>query len=93
MNTKYLEIIKSPVVTEKAAVLQEGGTYSFYVAPKANKTEIKDAIEKIFKVTVVDVRTINVHPRKKRVGRYTGLTNRKKKAIVKLANGQSINIA
>ncbi len=93
MNTKYLEIIKSPVVTEKAAVLQEGGTYSFYVAPKANKTEIKDAIEKIFKVTVVDVRTINVHPRKKRVGRYTGLTNRKKKAIVKLADGQSINIA
>ena len=93
MNIKYLEIIKSPVVTEKAAVLQEGGTYSFYVAPKANKTEIKDAIEKIFKVTVVDVRTINVHPRKKRVGRYTGLTNRKKKAIVKLADGQSINIA
>ena len=93
MNTKYLEIIKSPVVTEKAAVLQEGGTYSFYVAPKANKSEIKDAIEKIFKVTVVDVRTINVHPRKKRVGRYTGLTNRKKKAIVKLADGQSINIA
>ena len=93
MNTKYLEIIKSPVVTEKAAVLQEGGTYSFYVAPKANKTEIKDAIEKIFKVTVVDVRTINVHPRKKRVGRYTGLTNRKKKAIVKLADGKSINVA
>lgn len=93
MNIKYLEIIKSPVVTEKAAVLQEGGTYSFYVAPKANKTEIKDAIEKIFKVTVVDVRTINVHPRKKRVGRYTGLTNRKKKAIVKLADGQSINVA
>ena len=93
MNTKYLEIIKSPVVTEKAAVLQEGGTYSFYVAPKANKTEIKDAREKIFKVTVVDVRTINVHPRKKRVGRYTGLTNRKKKAIVKLADGQSINVA
>ena len=93
MNTIYLEIIKSPVVTEKAAVLQEGGTYSFYVAPKANKTEIKDAIEKIFKVTVVDVRTINVHPRKKRVGRYTGLTNRKKKAIVKLADGQSINVA
>ena len=92
MNTKYLEIIKSPVVTEKAAVLQEGGTYSFYVAPKANKTEIKDAIEKIFKVTVVDVRTINVHPRKKRVGRYTGLTNRKKKAIVRLADGQSINL-
>ena len=92
MNTKYLEIIKSPVVTEKAAVLQEGGTYSFYVAPKANKTEIKDAIEKIFKVTVVDVRTINVHPRKKRVGRYTGLSNRSKKAIVTLKAGQTIEL-
>ena len=55
-------------------------------------TSTKDAIEKIFKVTVEEVRTINVHPRKKRVGRYTGLTNRKKKAIVRLADGQSINL-
>ncbi len=92
MNTKYLEIIKAPVVTEKSATLAENNTYSFYVDVKANKTEIKDAIEKIFKVTVEEVRTINVHPRKKRVGRYTGLTNRKKKAIVRLADGQSINL-
>ncbi|MDD5979590.1 MAG: 50S ribosomal protein L23 [bacterium] len=92
MNTKYLEIIKAPVVTEKSAALAENNTYSFYVDVKANKTEIKDAIEKIFKVTVEEVRTINVHPRKKRVGRYTGLTNRKKKAIVRLADGQSINL-
>ena len=89
MNTKYLEIIKAPVVTEKSAALAENNTYSFYVDVK---TEIKDAIEKIFKVTVEEVRTINVHPRKKRVGRYTGLTNRKKKAIVRLADGQSINL-
>jgi len=92
MDTKYLEIIKAPVVTEKAAVLAEANTYEFYVDVKANKTEIKNAIEKIFKVTVEDVRTINVHPRKRRVGRYTGLTNRKKKAIVKLAAGQTINL-
>lgn len=92
MNTKYLEIIKAPVVTEKSAALAENNTYSFYVDVKANKTEIKDAIEKIFKVTVEEVRTINVHPRKKRVGRYIGLTNRKKKAIVRLADGQSINL-
>ena len=92
MDTKYLEIIKAPVVTEKAAVLAEANTYEFYVDVKANKTEIKNAIEKIFKVTVEDVRTINVHPRKRRVGRYTGLTNRKKKAIVKLASGQTINL-
>lgn len=92
MDTKYLEIIKAPVVTEKAAVLAESNTYEFYVDVKANKTEIKNAIEKIFKVTVEDIRTINVHPRKRRVGRYTGLTNRKKKAIVKLADGQTINL-
>lgn len=93
MSMKYLEIIKAPVVTEKAAIVgQEMNQYSFYVDPKANKTEIKDAVEKLFNVSVVDVRTINVHPRKRRVGRYMGLTNRKKKAIVKLADGQTIEL-
>ncbi len=92
MNTKYLEIIKAPVVTEKAAVEAENNKYSFYVDPKANKTEIKLAIEKLFNVKVLDVRTINVHPRKKRVGRYTGLTNRRKKAIVTLEKGQTIEL-
>ena len=54
--------------------------------------EIKDAIEKLFNVKVKEIRTINVHPRKRRVGRYTGLTNRKKKAIVTLEKGQTINL-
>ena len=66
--------------------------YSFFVDPKANKTEIKLAIEKIFNVKVVDIKTINVHPKKRRVGRYEGLTNRRKKAIVKLAPGQTIEL-
>lgn len=92
MNTKYLEIIKAPVVTEKTAALAENNQYAFFVDPRANKTEIKLAIEKLFKVNVKEIRTINVHPRKKRVGRYTGLTNRKKKAIVTLAEGQTINL-
>lgn len=92
MDTKYLDIIKSPVVTEKAAVQAEKNIYSFYVDPKANKTEIKLAIEKLFKVKVLEINTINVHPRKRRVGRYAGLTNRKKKAIVKLAEGQTIEL-
>lgn len=90
---KYLDIIKAPVVTEKAAVEgQDKNQYMFYVDPKANKTEIKTAIEKLFNVKVTEVRTVNVHPRKRRVGRYTGLTNRKKKAIVRLAEGQTINL-
>ena len=92
MNTKYLEIIKAPVVTEKAAYAGQDNVYMFYVDPKSNKTEIKLAIEKLFNVKVEDIRTINVHPKKRRVGRYTGLTNRKKKAIVKLAEGQTIEL-
>lgn len=92
MNTKYLEIIKAPVVTEKAAYQGQEGFYQFFVDPKANKTEIKLAIEKIFNVKVESIRTVNVHPKKKRVGRYEGLTNRRKKAIVKLVEGQTIEM-
>ena len=91
-DTKYLEIIKAPVITEKSQNAVSEGKYTFKVDPKANKTEIKLAIEKIFNVKVEDIRTINVHPKKRRVGRYTGLTNRKKKAIVKLAPGQTIEL-
>ena len=90
MDTKYLEIIKAPVFTEKSRMEQENGKYTFLVDSKATKTEIKDAIEKIFKVKVEEISTLNVKPRKKRVGRYTGLTNRSKKAIVKLAEGMTI---
>lgn len=92
MDTKYLDIIKAPVVTEKSSNMGQNNEYAFYVDPKSNKTEIKLAVEKIFGVKVEDIRTINVHPKKKRVGRYTGLTNRKKKAIVKLAQGQTIEL-
>lgn len=93
MDTKYLEIVKAPVITEKAANLgQNEGKYVFKVDPKANKTEIKQAIEKLFNVKVEEVRTINVKPKKRRVGRYAGLTNRSKKAVVTLAEGQSIEL-
>ena len=93
MDTKYLEIVKAPIITEKAtAIAQEQGKYVFKVDPKATKSEIKNAIEKIFKVKVERVSTINTKPKKKRVGRYSGLTNKYKKAIVKLAEGQTINL-
>ena len=93
MDTKYLEIVKAPVITEKSATLgQERGQYVFKVDPKANKTEIKLAIEKLFNVKVREIRTINVKPKKRRVGRYAGLSNRSKKAIVTLAEGQTIEL-
>lgn len=91
-DTKYLEIIKAPVITEKSQISKSEGKYTFKVDPKATKLEIKDAIEKIFKVKVTSVKTMNVKPKKRRVGRYTGLTNRSKKAIVTLADGQTIDL-
>ena len=92
MDTKYLEIIKAPVVTEKSETAKQTGKYTFKVDPKANKLEIKEAIEKLFNVKVESIRTINVKPKKKRVGRYSGLTNRTKKAIVTLKEGQTIDL-
>ena len=71
--------------------MESEGKYVFKVDVRANKTQIKQAIQDAFNVRVIDIRTINVHPKDRRVGRYTGKTNRYKKAIVKLAEGNSIN--
>ena len=90
MNKKY-DIIYAPIITEKTASFANENKYAFKVSPKANKTEIKQAIESIFKVKVMSITTSNSHPKKKRVGKYTGMTNKYKRAIVKLAEGQSIN--
>jgi len=87
----YRNIIIAPVITEKSADLANQNKYVFKVDTKANKTEIKQAIEKIFKVKVASVNTMNSHPKKKRVGRYTGYTNKYKKAIVSLAEGSTIS--
>lgn len=92
MLSNYRDIIKAPIITEKSANLAaDEKTYVFKVDVKANKSQIKDAIEKIFNVKVEKVNTVNVHPKKKRVGRYTGMTNKYKKAIVTLANGNKID--
>ena len=92
MNTKYLEIIKAPLITEKSHNMGALNQYTFKVDPKATKIEIKEAVEKIFKVEVVDVSTLNMNVKKKRVGRYTGLSNRCKKAIVTIKAGQTIEL-
>ena len=88
----YRDIIKAPIITEKSSTLAQNNTYVFSVDIKTNKTQIKDAIEKIFNVKVENVNTINVKPKKKRVGRYAGKTQRVKKAIVKLKEGSSIEL-
>ncbi|MEG2707825.1 MAG: 50S ribosomal protein L23 [Vagococcus sp.] len=89
----FRDIIKAPIITEKSADLaQNKNTITFSVDVKANKTQIKQAIENIFDVKVESVNTINVKPKKKRVGRYMGKTSRVKKAIVKLSEGSSIEL-
>lgn len=88
----YYDIIIKPVVTEKSMDLLADNKYTFIVDRKANKTEIKNAIEKIFKVDVVKVYTMNVKGKPKRMGRFTGKTSNRKKAIVSLKPGQKIKI-
>lgn len=88
----YRDIIKGPIITEKSATLAEQNVIVFSVDPKANKVQIKQAVEAIFNVKVESVNTLNAPTKKKRVGRYVGRTNKVKKAIVKLAEGSSIEL-
>lgn len=90
MKSMY-DIIIKPIITEKSAQLVENLQYTFEVAKDANKVEIKNAIEKIFNVKVVAIRTINVQRKAKRMQRYQGFKPAYKKAIVRLAPGQSID--
>lgn len=87
----YLDIILAPIITEKTAGMEPESKYAFKVANSANKTEIKQAIEKKFNVKVMAVNISNSHPKKKRVGKYTGMTSKYKKAIVTLKKGDTIS--
>ncbi|MCK6487521.1 MAG: 50S ribosomal protein L23 [Planctomycetes bacterium] len=86
------EIIKRPVVSEKSMHLQNKlAQYTFEVHQDANKQQIKEAVETLFKVTVTGISTMNVRGKSRRVrGREPGLTSAWKKAIVSLADGQKI---
>jgi len=85
-------VIKEPHITEKATLLAERNEYVFKVFPKANKPEIKKAIEEIYGVDVEEVRIINVPRKKRRRGRVEGWRKGYKKAIVKIKEGQVIEI-
>lgn len=83
------EIILAPVVTEKSNDELQAGKYTFKVNKKATKTEIKNAVEKLFEVKVLKVNTMTVKGKEKRVGRYTGKTSDWKKAIVTIDTAAS----
>ena len=84
------DIIIRPIVTEKTSDMMKDNKYTFQVAMGANKTEIRQAIEAIFIVKVVNVNTIRVLGKTKRMGKYEGKRSDYKKAIVKLAEGNTI---
>ena len=87
-------IIKKILITEKSNIdLEETNKYHFQVDRRANKVEIAQAVEKLFKVKVTDVRVLNVLGKKKRLGRIMGQKRSWKKAIVTLAEGSRIEVA
>jgi large subunit ribosomal protein L23 len=86
------QIIIRPVVSEKTYVLATADKYTFRVHPDAHKTQIRQAIEQLFDVRVVEVRTMSVKSKPKRRGLIIGRTRQWKKAIVQVAPGQSIPI-
>ncbi len=82
-------VLKGPCLTEKASLQQETGNKAvFRVHPAANKIEIKEAVESMFKVKVRDVRTTSMKGKQKRVGRHIGYTQDWKKAYVTLSEGE-----
>lgn len=92
MDIQTFDILRKPIVTEKSTLMQEMGRYAFEVAPSATKHQIKWAVQEAFDVSVVKVNTMNVRGKRKRYGpRFTGM-KAWKKAIVTLAEGDSITI-
>lgn len=86
------DILVRPIVTEKSSrQMASDNTYVFEVGVRANKIQIKHAIEQVFGVTVEDVRTVNVRGKTKRFGRFFGKRPNWKKAYVRLADGDSLN--
>ena len=91
MRSVY-DVIKRPIISEKSTALAEvGGRYAFEVAVQANKFEIRDAVQRLFNVKVREVRTMTVHGKVKRAGRFETKKPNWKKAIVTLGEGQKID--
>jgi len=86
------DILIFPHITEKSTRLSQEGKYIFKVLKKANKSEIKKAVEKIYNVEVLNVNIINIPRKKRRIGRQEGWRKGYKKAIIKLKKGQKIEL-
>ncbi len=89
---RHEQIILHPLITERTAIAETSGKYTFKVSPRANKTEIKKAVEKIFNTKVEKVNIVNTQSKTRRRGKTIGEVSGFKKAIVTLEKGQKIKI-
>jgi large subunit ribosomal protein L23 len=86
------DVLRRPIITEKGTAQLALGKYTFEVDTRSNKKQIRDAVEKIFKVNVVDVNVSIMPSKTRRVGRRHGQTPEWKKAVVTLREGQRIDV-
>ncbi|WP_041391629.1 50S ribosomal protein L23 [Prochlorococcus marinus] len=89
---RLADVIRRPLITEKATRGLDLNQYTFEVDPRAAKPDIKAAIEKMFDVKVIGISTMNPPRRTRRVGRFAGKRSQVKKAIVRLAEGNTIQL-
>lgn len=92
VSDRAFYVFKYPHITEKATALTGKNQYIFNVKPKANKIEIKKALEELYGVEVVAVRIINIPAKKRRLGRISGWKQGYKKAIIRIKEGQKIEV-
>ncbi len=86
----YKNVIIKPIITEKSSLISANNKYVFQVSTNVNKIEIRNAVERLFNVKVTGVNTLNVRGKKKRLGRFEGVTASWKKAVVTLKDGYKI---
>nr|QYB18928.1 ribosomal protein L23 [Climaconeis sp.] len=92
LDSDCTQIIKYPLITDKATRILENNQYSFIVNRYSNKNSIKNAIERLFNVKVIKINTSHLPHKKKRVGKYFGWKPKYKKAIVTLSKDDKINL-
>ena len=91
-NLSSIDIVKYPIITDKSTRLLENNQYTFVVNPSSDKITIKAAIEYLFNVKVIKINTCHLPKKKRRVGKYLGWKSQYKKAIITLADGDTINL-
>lgn len=87
-----IDIVKYPIITDKATRLLENSKYTFIVDSHSDKLDIKTSIEYLFNVKVIKINTCHLPKKKKRIGKYIGWKPQYKKAIVTLSEGDTINL-